>query len=500
MQQRQDESNYSSEPPSPDYYLSAPTYTLNQFASPEVAAMTLSPAPVTVYHPQYEDPSAASIDSLERTLLKAKAAVARGDFDDLHAAPRREGLALMPSAEFDDPTDSQAWAPYHQQGLYDGQPVRMPQPQARPAPILSLAPGYYENTAMSAQDQQQGPLPMTTFPTQIMDLRAHQGQMFGDEASRFFKQEHHSPNVHVDAANIALKSPPPSADLAARRSKPRPAALGMASLRDQSCMAARTTSHSPNMLRGNPSPCSPLRRIASAGGNMNQVSGRIQKAVTAPQRSPYNLHSFADADPSDQHFNFQRQGASNFTSAASSLAPPTPMSPHVMTHLKRDDAALSMSPEQDVAFCFTPASSTIFSPADLDNHLASPPGTPQAELSGVWSDASFPGIWATEPQWHFEQFHEPVYTPGFEGLPAHFQGRGAPNHYSFGAGQPSTSVYQHFALYPHDQMYHRQFEGLSPADNTLGDSGAEYHHAMSNGLPSEHNTRTKFTFMNQTAM
>ena len=117
-----------------------------------------------------------------------------------------------------------------------------------------------------------------------------------------------------------FKSPAPPADIAARRQRPRPAALGIASLRSQS-FGGPVQPGSPGhgqQHHGMPQGQSIRRVMSNNVLNGGVAQGRIMKSVPgSAQRSPLNWN-FTDAINSPH---LVRHVSHN------NLAPPTPMSP-----------------------------------------------------------------------------------------------------------------------------------------------------------------------------
>ena len=154
-------------------------------------------------------------------------------------------------------------------------------------------------------------------------------------------------------------------------------------------MGPRTVSHAEGFRRGTESPASsPMRRIVSAGGNRNVLSGRIYKSgIESSQRSPINLGGFADAG-SFLEYNQQNIRNPSLTAGSSlnsSLAPPTPMSPREreMTFPKLESSRSTASPiEGGVNFVFNAGVPGCFTTMEGDQNLASPPETPQAHHVG----------------------------------------------------------------------------------------------------------------------
>ncbi|GAB7366059.1 hypothetical protein MBLNU230_g7626t1 [Neophaeotheca triangularis] len=126
------------------------------------------------------------------------------------------------------------------------------------------------------------------------------------------------PSQQAQGANVRTPVPPTS--IATRRQRPRPAALGLASIRSHSYNGAQQTDspgqpQPPTTL----SPGQPLRRIKSHNVINGIASGRVQKSGTiSAQQSPL-AWTFNNAMNSPK--------ALRHVSSQSSLAPPTPMSP-----------------------------------------------------------------------------------------------------------------------------------------------------------------------------
>ena len=104
-------------------------------------------------------------------------------------------------------------------------------------------------------------------------------------------------------------------DLAARRKRPRPAALGSAALRSRSYGAP--PSMSPTFRFGSQTSPHPMRHVKSMGQNLNVRYPGIRKPSSA-QRSPLNVATFAEAEEFQKLLTDAHQ--------ARSLAPPTPVS------------------------------------------------------------------------------------------------------------------------------------------------------------------------------
>ncbi|KAI9814497.1 MAG: hypothetical protein M1832_005903 [Thelocarpon impressellum] len=186
-------------------------------------------------------------------------------------------------------------------------------------------------------------------------------------------------------------------DIAARRKRPRPAALGSAALRSHSYMGSFPVSPTTKgPFLGAPS----VRRIKSTGNSLNQGRGRIQKSTPgSAQRSPLNFETFADAGAlNDVNLHsLVRLGTSSSgsTSGSGSFAPPTPLSPLDMARFGSEASSGQGQDEPGFAYgagypgCFVPT--TI----EMQANLASPPTTPHHALQAYRQQANVePRNWA----------------------------------------------------------------------------------------------------------
>lgn len=189
-------------------------------------------------------------------------------------------------------------------------------------------------------------------------------------------------NVDIQAQPVSIdtdfKQPGEPSSLAARRQRPRPAALGQASLRSASYSAGMPISpgNNPNNLSA---PEQQLRRIRSSGVP-GATSGRVQKQNATGQRSPMHMN-FADSAASPK---FARQ-ASTYATASNdgvqSLAPPTPLTPHEEGRFPSWQSHRSVNSHHNSIDHSSPhgfaASWTTESPALFQPHnVSSPPETP----------------------------------------------------------------------------------------------------------------------------
>lgn len=167
-----------------------------------------------------------------------------------------------------------------------------------------------------------------------------------------------------------FKSPPPPSNIASRRNLQRPAALQTTALRSRSYNLGpgpKTSLDSPR--RVDPaSPATAMRRIASASGSM---AGRIQKQIAGP-RSPMFLSRNTEA-----YLQYHsRSPVGTIGSALSSTAPPTPMTPMVISQHGSHEPSVTSNCSDDEAFMLGTGMSASFMHDLKTASLKTPPGTP----------------------------------------------------------------------------------------------------------------------------
>lgn len=190
-------------------------------------------------------------------------------------------------------------------------------------------------------------------------------------------------NVDIQSRSASLdsgfKQPEAPSSLAARRQRPRPAALGQAALRSASYTTGMPISPGTNGNLGPPEQT--LHRIRSCG-LPGAANGRIQKSGNGSgQRSPMNL-TFADAAASPK-FARHASYAAVSSPGQTSLAPPTPLTPndaarfpswqsHGSIHSHNSHNSIDQSSPNGIAVSWTSESPAIF-----PTHVSSsPPETP----------------------------------------------------------------------------------------------------------------------------
>ena len=424
--------------------------------------MSGPPLPVAPYNPQYTDPSSASMESLQRTMAAAQA----GSQQDFHSAfvedhevltsfgsALQQGSTNGDRAQFPSTDDSSldhfdgnqpfSYPSTFATSLYGVASQSMPELHASPGETSSHTPTPFNNYSSSSGPDAHGPHIITTFPSQLLPSQSHDGlpSCSNDSSDSQSPEDSNSSTLAIGfkydiaesddssppAPTIPFKSPPPPTDIASRRKKVhiKPAALTAETLRSRPPMGPRTVSHAEGFRRPADSPVSsPMRRIVSAGGNRNVLTGRVSKSgVESAQRSPINLGGSADAGAFIEHNYHTIRHPPSLTAGSSlnsSLAPPTPMSPREreMTLAKRENSRSTASPsEGGMNFVFNanvPGCFTI----EGDQNLASPPETPQAHMALHPSISGWPaGIEFQDKQWHYDVSDEPLYTPAQDVFP-----------------------------------------------------------------------------------
>ncbi|KAL9105931.1 MAG: hypothetical protein Q9187_008637, partial [Circinaria calcarea] len=168
----------------------------------------------------------------------------------------------------------------------------------------------------------------------------------------------------------------PNLNLAARRKKQRPAALGTVAMRSQSCAGPQNASPVTKCMTLSPSHS--VRRIRSTGNSLNVMSGRIQKSG-AGQRSPLNFQTFHEAGAFDSVDAFTAQ--STDTSQTSTGVNAGPLTPHTPSKLESQSQSLG---KPSIHFESSPTilQSQNFShnTQDGSSQVTSPPDTPFTDM------------------------------------------------------------------------------------------------------------------------
>jgi hypothetical protein len=267
-----------------------------------------------------------------------------------------------------------------------------------PTPTInSHAP--HGNTAL----HDPGPLPMPCFPP---SRRPSSSEELSATLDQFVLAGTPPITSPITTAQFdQFKKPDSHVDIAARRKRPRPAAIGTAALRSHSHGGQSTMSPTFRFGRQSQNP-HPIRHVKSTGQNLNVTYAGIRKTSSA-QRSPLNVATFAEAEEFNhliaerkfhQHPGPQQAGA-----------PPTPHSNEdiMRTHLPTVEEPAFAEQEQD-------APSQYF----LNGHpsqfnMASPPSTPrksdffaQPQMQSMMPPMSAPPQYAVFPD------YTPPYSAG----------------------------------------------------------------------------------------
>ncbi|PMD48735.1 hypothetical protein L207DRAFT_414098 [Hyaloscypha variabilis F] len=453
--QAQDALGQYSEPSSPDFSYNNQYFSDGHMLPVQQPSVTFAlpsgpPPPVAPYNPQYSDPTTASMESLHRTLAAAQAASEhdeyRHNFVDHESLDTFGGGSLVHDSANSDrahfPSPDEAIVHFEQyafpsafgNNLYNNGPQNVPELQS---PQEHHTPTLFSAYPTSSEVEVSAPQAVTAFPSQLLTQFDSLPQHGNGSNSDSQSPEHSSgPTLATGFHDIAesdessasppapsnpFRSPPPPMDIASRRKKVqhKPAALIADTLRSsRPSMGPRTVSHAEGFRRMDSPASSPMRRIVSAGGNRNVLSGRVYKTgVESAQRSPINLGSFPESFM-EQNFHNVRLPPSLTAGSSlnSSLAPPTPMSPREreMTLVKRETSISTASPnEGSMNFVFN-AGTGGFTTMEGDQNLASPPETPQAQMVMHPSANNWPTMEFSEKQWSFEVPDEPLYTPAHE--------------------------------------------------------------------------------------
>jgi hypothetical protein len=462
---RETSSTTYSEPSSPDQFNNATGYFDSNLQSPE--SHFHPPAPVASYNPRYEDPAAASMNSLQRTLMEAEAAVSRGEFDNEFRDQRSDdhfggplsygGFPVADRAQFPEQTSHAMNGFDFNGGVFPTDRFSEPlltQPLVLQEQQESQGFGCFVN--MGEDDQPMVATSVPTFPSQLLghgdhDLTPRPFPVQGFSEDEMGSEMGSSPV----AVNSRFKSPPPPADLAARRSRARPAALGASALRDKST-GPKTVNPSEAVKRLHGSPTAAMRRAASASG-LNVLAGRVQKQSQLPQRSPLK-RNFTTGTSTFLELNahVRQMPVRNRSWLSTPRGPPTPGSPREMPqelYTRQDDVSqheeqtpqdrhtpCSSNSESDGSYMYDRAGLGCFSADGMMPNMVSPPETP-ANAHGA------------AMHWNYETETDALMTPGFTS----FMGDGImrmpqPQYVSpLTASQPQTPAFGQFNGFPYAQ-------------------------------------------------
>lgn len=276
---------------------------------------------------------------------------------------------------------SQDSSSYQQMSSVQQQQPAITTSQWQPGQSIPVDPNELQQQFREAA-QRQGPQPQEqplAWPSDEAYMRrdSQNGTMLAQQMSSFALQTPQPPQ----SATFKCPAPPGESNggIAARRQRPRPAALGLASLRSQSYSGAVQPA-SPSHSAQNLAPGNQLRRIRSSNVINGVAQGRVMKSMPgSAQRSPLNW-TFADSMNSPKA---ARQASS---SSVNNLAPPTPMSPSEMPFPAQEQARPQFPPWQSSNGHFSRQASISETDAEhqvpvipnghQQQNVSSPPHTP----------------------------------------------------------------------------------------------------------------------------
>lgn len=210
--------------------------------------------------------------------------------------------------------------------------------------------------------------PYANFPSEAFSRRPSSTNGLAESMGNVDLQQR---SASMDAA---FRQPGVPAGLAARRQRPRPAALGQESLRSASYSAGMPVSPGSNANLS--APDLSLRRVRSNGVTGVQT-GRIQKpSHGSGQRSPMHM-SFTEAAASPKFAPQASQFATVSSPGQINLAPPTPLTPNEGARFPSWQSHPSVNTSLDhdspngIAMSWASESPAVFS-----QHVSSPPETP----------------------------------------------------------------------------------------------------------------------------
>ncbi|PGG95250.1 hypothetical protein AJ79_10161 [Helicocarpus griseus UAMH5409] len=270
----------------------------------------------------------------------------------------------FPSIRFNHELDG--WESHNMPNLMGKRPSIQDQNDGfHPIPFHSLHSSLFaEEQRRSSYSSEQSELADTLFHTDINGVVETSPR--DPSHMNHLAQLHH----HVEPSTN-WRYPEKEVDIAARRKRPRPAAIGTSSLaRSYGPSSMSPTTRIPCMGAGHV-----LRHAKSTQNlspNHNPRYPGIRKA-SVPQRSPLGMASFAEAG------RFNHANAADMMSqvpglVTTSLAPPTPLTPEDLQTLlppTPNDSSYSVSPTDDMGCSrFFPMSQS------MQVHTESPPDTP----------------------------------------------------------------------------------------------------------------------------
>ena len=326
----------------------------------------------------------------------------------------------------------------HQRQIHAPTPIQVHQQQP---PVISSSPDY--SNCVSTQEPQA--------KAESMSRRGSRGSNSSDLVNGLDTIHLQRVQSHPSSDEEVFKTPPiPSLNLAARRKRQRPAAIGTVGMRSHSCTAPHDSS--PSAKAATLGPSQSVRRIKSTGNSLNVLSGRVQKSSMPAQRSPLNFQTFHEAGAFGSVDAFSNQPASNSEVSLNSTAGPlTPHTPSVS-----EDHSVWNKPNPPFESGPTVLNDSTYPNSACDGpiQVTSPPRTPAYTEMSMYNTPPFshtPQLCPPPPQSAPPQLTTfPTYSPSFQPVST------TPLSYFVTQGVADTYGYQQVAPVPpsHVQMYH----------------------------------------------
>ncbi|KFY50998.1 hypothetical protein V496_09015 [Pseudogymnoascus sp. VKM F-4515 (FW-2607)] len=328
------------------------------------------------YNQKYEAPVASSSQSLEHAELDNQAAYQQHhynfEFDhqsdgDQFGATIYESLGEMDHTQFQGSANS---IDYEDNG-FTTSPTSMENLDRKP--MMMSMPNAAPNYSRKFPAQGSSNPSKATFPSQLLAGKQSQGSLrtIPDDMG----DGRRASETSQEGATMRFMSPPPSADIASRRSKRRPAPIGTEAIRDRASPRMKTPLTAAPQRRATKSPGIGVRRAASIGAGLNVLGSRVSKSIAPLSQSPlrphfpHELKKFAGMD-----------SQVNLIQTSNGIAPPTPRSPNEIAggaqfYMDEESKQYSHISEQeyDILSANQDPSSGYFAPYDLG---FSPPETP----------------------------------------------------------------------------------------------------------------------------
>jgi hypothetical protein len=266
-----------------------------------------------------------------------------------------------------------------------------------PTPTIN-SNGRCESTALHETE----PLPMPRFPS---SRRGSSSDELSSTLDQFVLAGTPPVRSPVISQFEQFKKPEHHVDIAARRKRPRPAALGTAALRSYSY--GGSSALSPTFRFGRQPPnAHPIRHVKSTGQNLNVTYAGIRKPSSA-QRSPLNIATFAEAEEFNNLVAGQKY--SQHSDREQSGAPPTPLS----TEDTMRGPLPTLEEPISIAQHSEPSNQFFLNGHPSQFNMASPPSTPmKSELFAPHQIRCMMPPMSAPPQYAVFPDYTPPYSAG----------------------------------------------------------------------------------------